>query len=100
HCTFVAPSSRKILTTCRHAAMYSAFVLPLIPGLHGYQLPFISCAKRKYIGWPQARAFRAHWRMYASYLPTMIIFSAYADCNGPAVQSHGSQVTSGTAPRV
>jgi hypothetical protein len=43
---FLAPIRVKISCTCRHALTYSPTLLPLVKTPHGYQKPFISCAKR------------------------------------------------------
>jgi hypothetical protein len=50
--TLVAPLARNRSCTCRQAATYWAGVPPLTPPDHGYQLPFISCMKRRWKGLP------------------------------------------------
>jgi hypothetical protein len=43
--TLVAPTLVKMSCTCRHAWTYSPGRLPERLSDHGYQMPFISCAK-------------------------------------------------------
>ena len=70
--TFVTPTERKRVTTRRWAAMYWPAALPLTPSLHGYQLPFISWAKRSMSGLPHGLICVAHRRTSASWVPFAI----------------------------
>src|SRR5664279_3588669 len=69
HSTLVAPAAANRSWMWRKAAMYSALVLPLTPMDQGYQLPFISWAKRRISGFDHAAAPWAQAVMYESNSP-------------------------------
>src|SRR5438128_8051721 len=85
---FVFPAIWKRLQTCCQAATYFSGSLPVRAPLQEYQLPFISCPKRRKNGLPQAFDLRAKSSMMASCEP----FRIAASGSTPFL-SFGSQVT-------